>query len=379
MKKIYYQLIIVDTNVLFMPEKTHVVSTEFEAIWKQYKDQHGFKLILPETVYGELLFQHTSTALKKLNRINQQLNELSLIAGKKYPHKLSENRVKCDVQERLDAWLKENDASVEATPIKHINWEQLIQAAIWRNPPFETDDDAKNKKEKGFRDALILETLIYICEKEHSRININFICRDGILYKEAVRKLSIYPRFKHFETFNDLISKLSLMREKYNELAAEGILATANNKFYNEKSFEQSLIKQAILKIFKLYKFELENPPFEQNRSCIASFFSLFRPAHDFKSYKDYKFFVTNANFLSADGIKFYWSNLVFMFKPFKRNDRYFVHLLEFEVFWESCIKKDKEFKLCKINKIGLLRNQSAWPTTAVDQIDYGIEGLIRS
>ena len=50
-------MVITDTSAVWHEDKHFVVDPEFDKFWKNYADQFGFELVIPEVVKGELLFQ----------------------------------------------------------------------------------------------------------------------------------------------------------------------------------------------------------------------------------------------------------------------------------------------------------------------------------
>ena len=152
-------IVIVDTNILWYKDKSEVVSPEFDQFWDQESGSFPMKLMIPEVVVGELLFQQTSSALKALGKANEEIKRVSSVTGKTYSHQITEERVRNEVKKRMDAWIDGKGAEVRTTPVDDMNWSELITNATWRRPPF-TSDQNNPKNEKGFRDALILETVL---------------------------------------------------------------------------------------------------------------------------------------------------------------------------------------------------------------------------
>jgi hypothetical protein len=75
-------IVLVDTNILWHEDKSHVVNPDFDTFWDTYSPSFPMKLILPDVVRGELLFQQTTSALKLLEKANQDLSDVSRITAK---------------------------------------------------------------------------------------------------------------------------------------------------------------------------------------------------------------------------------------------------------------------------------------------------------
>src|SRR5262249_30705270 len=75
------------------------------------------------------------------------------------------------VEEVIQAQIKEQEIEVVNLDVTAVDWTSLIKRAVLRHPPFEAGD-----KEKGFRDAIVLETFaqlhqnLRVCPKTSGRI-----------------------------------------------------------------------------------------------------------------------------------------------------------------------------------------------------------------
>ena len=74
-------LTLIDTSVLWHPDKTVVVSPEFDSTWAELSLLSDLTLGIPEPVRDELLFQQTSSALKSLKKVHDEVALLSRLTG----------------------------------------------------------------------------------------------------------------------------------------------------------------------------------------------------------------------------------------------------------------------------------------------------------
>lgn len=182
-----------DTNVLWTDNKKIMVAPEFEEFWEHYALSHDLRLVLPEPVKQELLFQQTSAALKHLSKINAGLSAAGRIAGQSYGQaNVTPERVRDDVEVRLDAWLTKKGAVWEL-PTEKIDWGRVATDALWRRPPFQ-EGPSRKSPEKGFRDALILETVVDLANEARSGgAPLAFISKDQLLRSTTESRLESYP------------------------------------------------------------------------------------------------------------------------------------------------------------------------------------------
>ena len=182
-------IVTVDTNILWHEDKSFPVSPDFEKFWNENSALIPLELAISEVVIGELKFQQTTSALKRLKTVSAEIEEISKIASFNHINKIKESSVKNQVNDKIDKWLQNFRGSIIEIPINKIDWRKLIDSAIWRAPPF-TFDPKDKVNEKGFRDALILETFLSLCQlNSGSDKNIVFVCNDYLL-RETAKTLS---------------------------------------------------------------------------------------------------------------------------------------------------------------------------------------------
>ncbi len=110
----------------------------------------------------------------------------------------------------------------------------MIQDAIWRKSSF-TSDPKNKDNEKGFRDALILETLLDVCEKNKgSTKNIVFLCNDFLLRTSAELRLKHNRMVMVFESLSDFESYIKLTQQELTNKFVKSIQTHARAKFYSD-------------------------------------------------------------------------------------------------------------------------------------------------
>jgi len=223
--------LVVDTNCLWHADKKHVVHPTFQEFWDAHTTKFDIRLVIPEVVKGEILFQQTTSTLRTLERVNQQFENISGSTGKNYKHRLTETRLRRDVQTRLDKWIGKVNGDVEPTPVVSIDWPALIQSAIWRKPPFTEDKET----EKGFRDSLILETVASFC-LHHPDAEIAFVCNDRLLREETTERLKSFDKLSVYENIQAFEAYLKLTLEQLTEDFVRDIQRKAKVKFFSSSN-----------------------------------------------------------------------------------------------------------------------------------------------
>lgn len=264
---------ILDTSILWTDDPAYLVDPEFEDFWNTFSKNNKINLYIPEMVKGELLFQLSRPALNSINKITSSMANISGITGKQYRHNITIEEINVLIEKRFDKWLSAKNGKVVSTPIGRIDWKEVVRMSIWRLPPFEEKKARKYIEEKGFRDAIILETVVDLCRQERKPYDISFICRDAVLRDATNERLRDNPRFSSYGSINDFQSYLKLVNEQLKDEFIKLILNKASEKFFkvgdSDSYFYSKGIKNQILQEYKTY---FEDPLLSLRAGILDSF-----------------------------------------------------------------------------------------------------------
>ena len=376
-------IVVPDTNVLWHKEKSQVVAPDFDKFWDEHLKAFDLELVVPEVVEGELLFQQTSSALRALGRANEDIAHVSSVAGSKYSHRITEARVRRNVKERFQKWVQRRGAAVHPTPVASIDWPKLIESAIWRRAPF-SEDHKQPEIEKGFRDALILETVREICRSREGSIDVAFLCGDALLRRAAEAELKSFQRCSFYESLEDFSAYLKLTKEALTIEFVRSIQARASAKFYTENDRDCLMLKEEIvLKIRQGFPGHFENPT-----DAIGSFSGLLgvaAPGHTWEPSASEQIWFTMARFHELKGRReFHWINVVSFVQPFRyvgppsflvtdQDRKARLRVLRFEVEWKADVKRDGRFHGVTVENLRFVDRKFEAPTE--DQVKrFGLE-----
>lgn len=350
-------ILVVDTNALWYNDKSFVVAPEFQAFWNTFAEEFELKLMIPEVVRGELLYQQSSSALTSLERANKQFETLSNIADASYKHRITTQRVYRDIEKRFERWLANTRVDIQPTPLKSIDWQRLINDAIWRKPPFIGEKD----REKGFRDALILETVCSLSTKEQNT-DIAFISRDRLLRETASSRLDNLDNFSVYESVDEFSSYLKLTKEKLTSEFVRAIQKRARNKFYNAKHHTGLAVTQKIVDSIRNEFAEKFVHP--SDSMTLVTLYATGK-TKDWESCSKEAIWVEGARFDYLEGDdEFNWISPISFVELFKRSSEARgllaltpaveekLRILEFNVHWKANVKADGRFHKLKIVKI---------------------------
>lgn len=379
-------LLIVDTNILWCADKAPPVSPVFDDFLKKHESLIKLELVIPDVVKGELLYQQTQSALKALDKVITNVSHISKVTAQKHNTRLESDKIVKQVKDKFDKWIKAKSAIVAPIPYTQIDWKRLCYDAVWRNPPFGEDPDNRDY-EKGYRDALVLETVYDIATREARSVNIIFVCDDELLRSAAKKRLSANVHFFCYETLNELSSYIKLTNEKLTNEFIKSILGRASNKFYSNAD-ESCLYHREKLfdRIRSEFKSKFDNPA-ESDKSAIGLMQLLSTPAMKWMASSEGMFYLSGTEFLKIEGErKYYWkSGLTFVrfytaefdsanaitFPVSSSISNRKVLLLPFKIYWKANVKADGRFHDVALERIELENNVYREPTDQ-ELLKYG-------
>ena len=302
-------ILIPDTSILWHEDKTHAVDPEFDQFWDQHVTLVTLQLVVPEVVRSELLFQQTTSACKAFDRVTEQLAIISAITTHPQRHRLQKEKIKQQIAAKVDKWLDGKSALVQPIPISRINWEQLCEAAAWRLPPF-TLNPKNPEWEKGFRDALILETVVDHIATNADKVNIAFVCNDRTLRETAALRLKSDSRCACYETLQEFSSYIKLTREQLTNEFIRAILLRARRKFFTVQDPECLYYKAEIDdKIGTAVTPLLDNPTSADDNPL--NYMDLLRPP-TWKRLQNVRRLIPGPEFQSVvDDAEYFWRTII--------------------------------------------------------------------
>lgn len=232
-------ILIPDANALYTANDLSVVDPAFskgldEMGWRAY----GLKLAIPRVALAEVAFKKCWKVVAIHAKAEDALRRARSVAvnvcGDQAAHSShlpTERLIRRKVKRQLLLWCKKYDAEIVKPPLKDIDWKQMMTDSLWRRPPFSPYSE-DGKSEKGFRDALILETLASIAAKNPTR-SITFITNDELLSEAVKARLHETPVVIH-ATSGEYFSFVKLERENFAKAIIDEIYTTAPKAFFTE-------------------------------------------------------------------------------------------------------------------------------------------------
>ena len=225
--------IFADSCCLFTPKETQIVSHPFTKLFQELKSKCDLQLAIPRIVFGELLSQKMFRCEQSFEKATSNIRQIAKLPDSELFTYPTIQELRAQLETRFDDWIADLGAVVVDIP-KDIDWPALIDNAVWRRPPFSPRTEADPSTEKGFKDALILETLLAFHEDTQDR-EIVFVCPDGLLSKTAAERLANQSRFLPVKSLNEFGSHVDLLLENWNKEWITAVLSKARKLFFSKE------------------------------------------------------------------------------------------------------------------------------------------------
>lgn len=241
--------VVFDSSGLY-PNTNAVVCSEFEDFLKEFSDKCDLKIYIPEVVKGELCYQKVSKADENLKKATELLLSIGKTVERQRKTPFKKEELRPLVEKKFDKWAKQKSVILLETPWNKIPLKELQEKSIWRIPPFEDlkrslESCKKCRAEKGFRDALILFSVLELVKKI-TKNKVYFVCSDKLLL-DAVNNQSESERLVPLQKIEELSSRLRLSFEEDNEKWINLISNKAREVFYT-RVWEECNIREEIKK-----------------------------------------------------------------------------------------------------------------------------------
>jgi hypothetical protein len=221
-----------DTCCLFTPNNSQIVSHSFTELFRELKLKCDLQLAIPSIVVDELLSQKVFQCDAFLKGVKSNLRRIAKLTESELSESPTIDELRRRLKQRFDRWITDIGATVVPVP-SEIDWPTLINNAVWRKPPFSPRTEGEEPTEKGFKDALILESLRAFHKDSHDR-EVVFVCADGLLSETATDRLSDQSSFRVMKSLEAFGSHVDLLLKKQSEEWTAGVLGKVGSVFYNE-------------------------------------------------------------------------------------------------------------------------------------------------
>ena len=253
--------VVLDTNILHTKSPEFFVNSSLSAAIKRALAHHSLEIkwYLPSVVKAERQHQIMMSAvglIKPVQTIAKLLDE---------DFNVSEDKLRGAIERRVARQIKDHELrDVELDPAR-VDWHEMIRRAVSRQAPFEKAQE----NEKGFRDALILETF----DQLHGRIKprsdrlLVVMSGDGRLREAIEERFAERHNVLIFSKLGELETSLSALLTNITQEAAEHLVRKAHARF-----LESGQAGAAIGAIRERFAAELARGPSDRDAASEKGF-----------------------------------------------------------------------------------------------------------
>ena len=220
--------VVFDTNVLYTGTADYFVKQEVAQLISGQADLPDLKIrwYVPEIVRHERHYQMVQEATKFLPTVQK----LERLLGN--PLNIGLDLLNLRVREAIDRAVIDLGLVIPSLDHAAVDWAGLIQRAVYRRPPFQAGDD-----EKGFRDAVILETFIQLVAAgptSRTTRRVVLVSNDGLLHAAATDRCAQHLHVHVYRTVDELKGLINTLGSSVDEAFLNTVRASAGQLFYAE-------------------------------------------------------------------------------------------------------------------------------------------------
>ena len=280
--------VVFDTSALYTKAASDLLSSEVNSLIKENSSHPDLKITwyLPDMVRCEREFQMRQAAIGLLPNVEKLERLLD------HNLNITPDILEMRVGEAIERSLKFREIRVLPLSVENVDWTQLILNSAYRKPPFE-----KGQYEKGFRDAIIVETFLQLVDQSPKTPE---ICRLALVSKDNLLREAVKARtesninVKLVATIGELEGLINTLVANVTEEFIETIREKADNLFFQTNDNDTLYYKERLAdQIQEKFSEELIAVPeigqFKENRI----------------------WYVGPSNFAKKEGPRVFWSNTI--------------------------------------------------------------------
>jgi hypothetical protein len=234
--------IVFDSNKLYTRELFELLPAELKRFVKSLntKTSVNVSLYLPWVAKAERQFQMMSAA----RAILPDVNKVERLLGASF--NVTEEKLDARIEDIISGQLREYGIEIIELDSANVKWQELIKQAVFRTHPFQKGDT-----EKGFRDAIVLESFCQL----HQRLQLSppnrivLVSRDALLCEAATKRLEGRHEVSIVDTVNEVGTILSAAMAHLDQAKAERIVERAHERFL--RKFSLSDLTGTIMEKYK--------------------------------------------------------------------------------------------------------------------------------
>lgn len=289
--------VIFDTSVIFTGSASDLFKKEILDIIETYSKLPDLEIRwhLPEIVVEERRFQMN----KKGKELLPAIQKLEKLLG--HNLNITEEIIQLRINETINKQLDKYKICEINIDTNVIDWHLLIKKSVNRLPPFEDGE-----KEKGFRDALIVECIHQLIDDSPSSPNIcrlSFLSNDILLIDAAKERFSQVNNLRICSSTEELISLINILTSEIKEELINSISVNASKLFFTKGDLSTLYLKEDLPNLIReKFSKELKSLPENADRR------------------EDGQWWIYNPGFVKKISQRVFWKTIIEIdFKTYKK------------------------------------------------------------
>ena len=232
--------IVLETSCLFTEAADKLVREELSAFILSTLENKEFNVTwhLPDIARAERKHQMTLRA----QRFIPQLAKVENLLG--YSFGISKETLDERVEAAIAREIQRHKLQVRKLDVSKVDWEDLISRSVQRLPPFDPGE-----KEKGFRDAVVVETFSQLIEnlpKSPQSCRIILMSGDQLLIEAARKKTGARTNVAFTGDQEEVTTMLNALASALTQEMIERILPVASERFFSSENEASIYSREAI-------------------------------------------------------------------------------------------------------------------------------------
>lgn len=220
-------LVVLDTSALFSDSVDKLICLELSNFITEELRALGLHVswIMPSMVVTERRQQMLNKATDLMGSV-EKLERL-------LDHRLAitTDTLRIHVDEAVRKQMVAHNLVEETLQYDKVNWESIVDSAARKIPPFQP-----GVKEKGFKDAVILETFVQVAEKSNrdpKRVRVILYTADDLLGASAKQRVSHLKNAGIVTALDELRTQLNAVASHLSQESIANVVAKAATKFFD--------------------------------------------------------------------------------------------------------------------------------------------------
>jgi hypothetical protein len=218
--------IVLETNSLFTEAADRLIRAELSEfiLETNRKNEVNVTWHLPEIVRAERKHQ----MLIRAQRLLVPLGKVESLLGHNFG--ITSESLEAHVETAINGESERHKLQVEGLDVSKVNWADMVSRSVRRQPPFEPGD-----KEKGFRDAIVLETFCQLVEelpKSPQNCRIVLMTGDQLLTEAARQRTNNSTNIAFTDDLEAVRTLLNALASTLTQEAVVKILPKAETLFF---------------------------------------------------------------------------------------------------------------------------------------------------